>query len=591
MLIKPSRSEIEQALSGANTADRRQPYVNQFETQNPQRQRQVIGGDIKGIPERQKYGAWQRTLNRVDQASVINWLLGIVLLVALIVFIWPQKPVPAKDDSKNQISEQERAIYTESRFDDQVLGTQENSFSRDNDLDRALVFRQRDAKDKKVRNLVSDAEKLIANGWYTLPAENNALKKYQEVLEIDSRNTSALQGIDYISGRFLVAGIEALGKNNEIAALNALNKLVTIDPESLQRYRLEDELNSWKKQQQTYSLIQQARLKLESDQLIQPARDNALYFYQQALALDKNNKVAIAGLDSITEKFIQKTKTAVFNDQLLKARGYIETIRIIAPSNDSIGRLEELVADASAINTRRDQTATETTIQTPIPNSADQNKETTKPEAPVPTKAAANVNTSEQVRDSSKSTSPSVSSADKISPTRTSPRQTSEQQAFDKQYLSLGLTAYDNGEYESSLALLKPLADKGVSRAQIRIANMIYSGYGVPQDIQNAYSLAEDALPAIKKFSDEGRTWAQTELANMHWLGLGVPRDTQQALKLYFDAGTRGYPQAQAALGLIYLRGEGVLANRRVATLWLQRAAKQGDKSAIKGLRKIGINP
>ena len=128
MLIKPSRSEIEQALSGAQTSDRRQaPYINQFETQNPQRQRQVIGGDIKGISERQKYGPWQRTLNRIDQASVINWLLGLVLLVALIVFIWPQKPTPVKDDPKNKISEQQRSIYTESRFDDQVLGTQENS--------------------------------------------------------------------------------------------------------------------------------------------------------------------------------------------------------------------------------------------------------------------------------------------------------------------------------------------------------------------------------------------------------------------------------------------------------------------------------
>ena len=103
--------------------------------------------------------------------------------------------------------------------------------------------------------------------------------------------------------------------------------------------------------------------------------------------------------------------------------------------------------------------------------------------------------------------------------------------------------------------------------------------------------MAKDALPAIQKFADEGRTWAQTELANLHQLGLGVSRNIQIALKWYLAAGNQGYPKAQAALGLIYLRGDGVLANRRVATLWLQRAAKQGDRSAIQGLKKIGINP
>jgi len=583
MLIKPSRSEIEEALSGANTSDKRQPYVSQFETQNPLRQRQVIGGDIKGISERQKYGPWQRTLNRIDQASVINWLLGFMLLLAFIVFIWPQKTTPIKEDPKNKISEQERAIYTESRFDDQVLGTQENSFSRNDDLDRATAFRKRDAKDKKIRELTSEAEKLIADGWYTLPTENNALKKYQEVLDLDDRNTVALQGIDYISGRFLIAGIEALGNNNEIAARNALDKLVAIDPESLQRFRLVDEIDIWKKQQQIYKLIQQARFKLESDQLIQPARDNALYYFQQALALDKNNKVASVGINSIADKFVQKTKTAIFNQQLLEAKGYVETIRIIAPNNDNIERLEELIADASETSNTKDQNVAD--------NSKDRANETAQnvEETVAIVEGLKSENTS--APKTSINASEGESSAGQISKTRTSKQQTSEQQAFDKQYLSRGLTAYDNGEYESSLALLKPLADKGVSRAQIRIANMIYAGDGIPQDIQNAYLLAEQALPAIQKFSDEGRTWAQTELANMLRLGLGVPRDTQQALRLYLDAGTKGYPQAQAALGLIYLRGEGVLANRRVATLWLQRAAKQGNKSAIKGLNKIGIMP
>ena len=572
----PSRSEIEKALSGDSTTDKLLNQSTPCETQTSVRQQQVIGGDLKGIPERQKYGVWRRTLNRIDQASVINWLLGLIILLALIALFWPEKPSSIKTEVENKISAQERAIYTNSRLDEQDIRVQDNSFSRDNDLDRVTSFREQDAKDKKLRALIGNAEKLVTDGQYTLPIGNNALKTYREVLKLDENNASALQGIDYILGRFLSAGIDALTNNNEVGAINALDKLIIIDPESEQRYRMADEIEIWKQQQQIYNLIQQAQIRSDADKLIEPARDNAFYYFNQALSLDENNRLALDGIDAITNRFVEKTKTALLNKQILEAKGYLETIRIIAADNTNIKVLEELIADASASKKAQDAEANN--------RSADQDNEATTASFD---QEANSSNTAESVSPEKTPTS----SSETISETRTSSQQTSEQQAFDKQYLSLGLQAYENGDYASSIALLKPLADKGISQAQIRIANMVFAGQGVVSDKRNADALAKSALPAIQKFANEGRTWAQTELANLHLQGLGVTRNTQQALKWYLAAGNQGYPKAQAALGLIYLRGDGVLANRRIATLWLQRAAKQGDKSAIQGLRKIGIYP
>lgn len=579
MLSKPSRSEIEQALSGDNAHDKRQTQSSQFEMRNSQRQQQVIGGDLQGISERQKYGAWRRTLNYLDQASVINWLVGLALLIILMVMIWPQKPSPIKSDLENTISEQERAIYTESRLDDETDSFQDNSFSRDNDLDRASLFRVQDALEKKIRGLLAEAEKLITDGWYTLPLENNALQKYQQILQLDTLNVSALQGLDYISGRFLKTGTEALKNNNNIDALVALDKLKNIDAESEQYYQLTDEIERWKQQQQIYSLVQQAQTKFIADELIQPARDNAFYYFQQALSLDGKNKTALDGVDAITSQFVEKTQNAIFNDQLIEAQSHIETIQIIAPDNKNIKSLQKLISDAvQASETQTSQTDEILAIEAPqVPDTISTDAETPPQEDTVLLELD-NQNTQ-------------TSAPESISTTRTPSKEASEQQAFDKLYLSRGLKAHDDGEFESALALLKPLADKGISRAQIRIANMVFSGNGVLRDKQSASLLAEDALPSIQKFAEEGRTWAQTELANSYQIGLGQTRSTQSALKWYLAAANQGYPKAQARLGLIYLRGDGVLPNRRVATLWLQRAAKQGDRSAIVGLKQIGIRP
>jgi len=601
MLSKPSRSEIEKALSGSNALGQRRKNTTNSKKQNSQRAQQVIGGDLTGISERQKYGLLQRVLNSIEQARVISWLAGLVLLIAMVFFIRPQEPNSIKSELRNTISEQERAIYTTSRLDDQESSVQDSSFSRDNDVARATVFRQQDAIDKKIRELLSEAEKLIADGWYSLPLENNALMKYKQVLEVDERNASALQGLDYISGRFLAAGIEALGKNNEIGAINALDKLKTVNSESEQYYRLINEIDTWKEQQQIYSLIQQAQAKFASDELIQPARDNAFYYFLQALALDDTNEDALNGVKAITNQFMEKIKTAVSNDQLLEAQGYLETIRIISPDNQNISVLEKLIADTTAINKAKADTlkdsavrqnsdsANDTPINAPLtPDIANGNTETLNNIDIAPLRENGSPTTTTRQPVSLQDTSPPRPVS--ISNTRTPQKEASEQQAFDKQYLSQGLKAYDNSAFESALALLKPLADKGVSQAQIRIANMIFAGQGVERNKQNAQLLAKNALPAIQKFADEGRPWAQTELANLYHVGLGLPRNTQDALKWYLTAANQGYPRAQAKLGIIYLRGNGVLANRRVATLWLQRAAKQGDKLAIKNLRSIGIN-
>jgi uncharacterized protein len=69
----------------------------------------------------------------------------------------------------------------------------------------------------------------------------------------------------------------------------------------------------------------------------------------------------------------------------------------------------------------------------------------------------------------------------------------------------------------------------------------------------------------------------------MYEIGDGVPQNDATAASWYRKAAERGYSQAQAALGIKYLRGEGVPQDYVNAHMWLSLAAASGDKTGVEG--------
>ena len=113
-------------------------------------------------------------------------------------------------------------------------------------------------------------------------------------------------------------------------------------------------------------------------------------------------------------------------------------------------------------------------------------------------------------------------------------------------------------DYASAAALLKPLADKGISRAQFRIAYMHFLGRGFPENRNEADRIIRAALPAIQAFAAEGRAWAQSDLGSLYEDGLVLPRDYKEAFFWYRASAEQGYAGAQTNLGILYARGLGV---------------------------------
>jgi TPR repeat protein len=148
--------------------------------------------------------------------------------------------------------------------------------------------------------------------------------------------------------------------------------------------------------------------------------------------------------------------------------------------------------------------------------------------------------------------------------------------------LEAGLAAEKRGAWKAALLLLKPLAEQGNQRAQIRLGYMYYTGEG---------ALKEDYAEAMKwyrKAADQGNADAQYRLGYMYYNG--VPEDNIEAMKWYRKAADQGNADAQYRLGYMYYNGEGAPKDYAEAAKWYRKVADQGNADAQTGLGNMYDN-
>jgi len=140
-----------------------------------------------------------------------------------------------------------------------------------------------------------------------------------------------------------------------------------------------------------------------------------------------------------------------------------------------------------------------------------------------------------------------------------------------------GASAYRQGDFETALAELQPLAEQGDARAQYRLGVMYAAGQGVEINLREAVRLYRAA-------AEQGHAEAQNALAFMYRVGNGVPQSDEDAIKWYRLAADQGVGQAQYNLGSMYGGGRGVSSDFVQAYKWFSLAAMHGVEDARKAL-------
>jgi TPR repeat protein len=102
------------------------------------------------------------------------------------------------------------------------------------------------------------------------------------------------------------------------------------------------------------------------------------------------------------------------------------------------------------------------------------------------------------------------------------------------------------------------------------------------QDGISAYKRGDyaAALEIFRPLAEEGNAKAQANLGLMYYKGEGVPQDYAEAAKWYRRAAEQGITKAQFNLGLMYAKGIGVTRDHGEAANWYRKAADQGVAEA-----------
>ena len=176
--------------------------------------------------------------------------------------------------------------------------------------------------------------------------------------------------------------------------------------------------------------------------------------------------------------------------------------------------------------------------------------------------------------------------------------------------------ALDDGDYETMVALLRPLAEKGNAEAQFRLGYRYDNGEGVAQDYaqaiywyeqsamqnyagaecnlgwlyENGNGVSQDFYKAFawyERSARHGSVWGQVNLAELYEYGKGVAQDYAAALSWYEKAALQDNGWAQLKLGIFYETGLGVAADEGRARQWLEKAAMQGNVEAARRLARF----
>lgn len=135
---------------------------------------------------------------------------------------------------------------------------------------------------------------------------------------------------------------------------------------------------------------------------------------------------------------------------------------------------------------------------------------------------------------------------------------------------SLRTTSLAFAAIVSTFCLCFPVfAQSTTSPASLSAAEKVLS----EKDYATAFSL-------FKPLAEQGDSEAQANLGLMYERGQGVNKDIFEAFKWYRSAAEKGTAWAQINLGFAYINGRGTKQDDREGAKWLRRAALQGKTRA-----------
>jgi len=143
--------------------------------------------------------------------------------------------------------------------------------------------------------------------------------------------------------------------------------------------------------------------------------------------------------------------------------------------------------------------------------------------------------------------------------------------------------AIGSGDHQAAYRIAKPLAEKGMPKAQNLLGFLYHTGQGVKQDYG-------EAVKWYRKAADQGDAEGQNNVGVMYEHGTGVWQNYGEAAKWYWKSAEQGNPIALNNLGVLYAFGKGVKQDYVFAYMLFDLAASHYSDSQREGREQAVYN-
>jgi TonB family protein len=182
------------------------------------------------------------------------------------------------------------------------------------------------AEEDRVTPLLNLAAMRLADGHLLEPDRDNARFYVAEALSLDPQNAAAQEAQRALASRLLEEVRSAVDRRefaHAAALIDSANGIaVAADIDSVRNLltgaRKEAQVDAWGQ------LLKNANERLLQDRLIEPANDNAKYFYLTLKQLDPNNAALASVLQDLGTRLSAKARRALLLGQYDAARSWLE---------------------------------------------------------------------------------------------------------------------------------------------------------------------------------------------------------------------------------------------------------------------------
>ncbi len=163
----------------------------------------------------------------------------------------------------------------------------------------------------RIQDLLLEAQEYVDAGQLTMPPRLNAYETFEQVLQYEPHNPSALAGINSIKATLLRSAREAKRQRQFESAKASLRTLLSLQPDHAAALSEVEQIeNQLLNEEQISKWLKEAWEHIQAGRLVAPENSNAYQTLQQVLDRQANNSEALAAIETIKSQLLQAMRQA-----------------------------------------------------------------------------------------------------------------------------------------------------------------------------------------------------------------------------------------------------------------------------------------